>query len=347
MRDAAVARGCWHPRSRMRGVCARVRGCAARLPRRAAAPQGHSALRPGAAARRARRGACTQYARSDAHTHAGANLFFRAAWRAGTLSVKEMQKIIRRGNGQFHKMKEISTLVDAIDLDGDGEARTHTARRASGTAAAEGHIFLSATRSVLTRAFFSLFLSLSLFFKVDFFEFVHFFAHAGDDEEEAAAPEPVGELHPFVACDICCGDVRGTRYISTKRSNILEGGHLSTYDVCMACKGTPAAAFGEPYVGLEKPDDGFTPWPKSACSCEDCRPPAKAAAPAAPAAPAAAADAPAAAAAPVAVAPATETKAQVMPHKRTGVTLAPTAVGTGPRPGGPPPQAEGGCCIIS
>jgi hypothetical protein len=35
-----------------------------------------------------------------------------------------MQKIIRRGNGQFHKMKEISTLVDAIDLDGDGEART-------------------------------------------------------------------------------------------------------------------------------------------------------------------------------------------------------------------------------
>jgi hypothetical protein len=188
--------------------------------------------------------------------------------------------------------------------------------------------------------------------QVDFFEFVHFFAHA-DDEEEEAEPEPQGEVHPYVACDICCGDVRGTRYVSTKRSNIQEGGHLSTYDVCAACKGTPAAAFGEPYVGLETPDDGYTPWPKSACACAECRPPPAAPKPApaaeAPkAAPAAAADAPKAAPAAAAAPAAPEPEKAHVPHKRTGVTLAPTAITPTARPGGPPPPAaEGGCCVIS
>jgi hypothetical protein len=97
-----------------------VRGCAARSPRRAA-PAGRAARCCGAG-RRAR----ARSARTLPPDARGADPTRRprpAARRAGTLSVREMQKIIRRDNGQFHKLKEISTLVDAIDLDGDGEAR--------------------------------------------------------------------------------------------------------------------------------------------------------------------------------------------------------------------------------
>jgi hypothetical protein len=172
--------------------------------------------------------------------------------------------------------------------------------------------------------------------QVDFFEFVHFFAHVADGDEEE--PAPLGVLHEGVLCDVCVGDVHGTRYVSTKRSNIQEGGHLSTYDLCAACKTTPAAVFGEPYVALETPDSNFTPWPKSACNCDMCKP--------APAPVAAAAPAPVAAAAPAAPEePALYVEAPVK-HvlKKTGVSLAPTTVETKKAPAQTP---AGGCCIIA
>lgn len=138
---------------------------------------------------------------------------------------------------------------------------------------------------------------------------MHFFAHVDDDDEPA--PEPEGVLHDGVRCDVCCGDVRGARYVSLHRSNAHANGHLSTYDVCAVCKKTPAAEWAAPYVVLEAPNGVFTPWPKSACPCSDCKGLARTEPPP----------------------PADQT------HRCTGVTLAPTAAKAA--------APEGGCCVVS
>ena len=48
-----------------------------------------------------------------------------ARTRAGTLSRRELQLSLmgRRDNGQFRKLKEFDGFIEAVDLDGDGEAR--------------------------------------------------------------------------------------------------------------------------------------------------------------------------------------------------------------------------------